>query len=1037
MGKDRSLSTCDSGSLPGGSIMLDLTRTGLPRWQIYALAIGVSLAFLAFRSAMAVNFGDRPLLIIFMLPVILSALLGGLGPGLAATATAAIGIDYLAIPPQGSLMIGKIHDLVQWLFLLSNGVLVSALSETLHRTRRTALNHWRQARSAQDALSESERRFRSTFDQAAVGIALVAPDGRWLMVNQKLCDIVGYGWDELQLLGFQDITHPDDLNSDLAYVEKMLTGEIATYTMEKRYLRKGGGMVWVNLTVALARDEAGAPDYFISVIEDIQLRKQAEESLHKAEAWFRAVIDSSDDAIVGTDLDGRITSWNPGAERIFGYTAQEAIGRSIRMLYPPGRENGEANLLDKISHGERVSHYEAERVRKDGRTIIASISVSPIRDESGRIIGASKIARDITAQKQSEKALRDSAIALNEAQKLASVGSWEWDVGTGRHTWSEEVFRIYGRSTDLPPAIYPEVAEYFTPESWARLSAEVERGLAQGDSYTCDAEVVRPDGVHRWIVARGEATRDADGNVVNLHGTVQDITERKQAELALRESEGRFRGLVEQSLIGIYVIQGGVFRYVNPGFAAIFGYDAADELIDRVPVADLVSPEDRARVAENVRRRLDGEISDIRYTFAGLRRDGRRIDAEVHGREFDYKGRPAVIGMVLDITERNRALAALRESEERLQLFVEHAPASLAMFDREMCYLAVSRRWLDDYRLGGRDIIGHSHYEIFPGIPDSWREAHRRSLAGEVVKFDEDSFEREDGSVQWLRWEVRPWHRSDGEVGGIVLFSEDITRDKEAEIEIRRLNADLEQRVLERTAELTAANTELDSFAYAVSHDLRAPLRAMNGFSRALQEDYGAKLDGEAKLYLDQIGIASQKMSDLIDGLLTLSRSTRNQLEREPIDITALAGRILAELAEAEPARTLAWQVEPGLTVQGDPRMVGVVMQNLLDNAWKYTARTAKAEIKVYAEENGRGRVCVADNGAGFDMSHAVKLFQPFQRLHRQEEFTGIGIGLATVQRIVRRHGGTIEAEGAPGRGARFCFTLADPATTTTEQERV
>ncbi len=235
------------------------------------------------------------------------------------------------------------------------------------------------------------------------------------------------------------------------------------------------------------------------------------------------------------------------------------------------------------------------------------------------------------------------------------------------------------------------------------------------------------------------------------------------------------------------------------------------------------------------------------------------------------------------------------------------------------------------------------------------------------------------------------------------------------------------QKVTERTAELAAANQELEGFAYAVSHDLRAPLRAMSGFSRALAEDHGDKLDGEAKLYLDQIDIASRSMGGLIDGILALSRSTRGELRREAIDISPLATSLLEELARNEPERRVAWRVEPGLKVSGDPRMIEAVLRNLLGNAWKYTGKTLQPEIRVFADETGgKHYICVEDNGAGFDMAHAEQLFQPFRRLHRQDEFPGIGIGLATVQRIVRRHGGEIRAEGRPGAGARFCLTLPD-----------
>lgn len=247
--------------------------------------------------------------------------------------------------------------------------------------------------------------------------------------------------------------------------------------------------------------------------------------------------------------------------------------------------------------------------------------------------------------------------------------------------------------------------------------------------------------------------------------------------------------------------------------------------------------------------------------------------------------------------------------------------------------------------------------------------------------------------------------------------------------ELAELNANLERRVIERTAELTAANQELDAFAYAISHDLRAPLRAMSGFSQALTEDYGGQLSGEARTYLDQIGIACHRMSELIDGILVLSRSTRGELQRDLVDLSALARRHLAELARSEPGRQVAVSVEPGLTAYGDTRMIDDMLGNLIGNAWKYTTRTAMPEIRIYrGEVAGTQGICVSDNGAGFDPAHAELLFKPFQRLHRQDEFPGIGIGLATVQRIVRRHGGEIVASGGPGQGASFCFTLPEYA---------
>jgi PAS domain S-box-containing protein len=258
-----------------------------------------------------------------------------------------------------------------------------------------------------------------------------------------------------------------------------------------------------------------------------------------------------------------------------------------------------------------------------------------------------------------------------------------------------------------------------------------------------------------------------------------------------------------------------------------------------------------------------------------------------------------------------------------------------------------------------------------------------------------------------------------------TVILRDLTERLRAEGEILRLNAELERRVQERTAELQAANQELESFGYTVAHDLRAPLRAMEGFSQALMEDYGERVDGEARIYLNQIIRGSEHLGELIDGLLQLSRSVRGELRRDRVDLSSLAEEVLAELARSEPSRKVSWQVERGLTARADARMMEIVMRNLLGNAWKYTVRAPAAAIRLYASNDGAQRVFhVVDNGVGFDMAHSDKLFQPFQRLHRQDEFPGIGIGLATVQRILHRHGGQIHATSAPGQGAEFCFRL-------------
>jgi signal transduction histidine kinase len=249
-----------------------------------------------------------------------------------------------------------------------------------------------------------------------------------------------------------------------------------------------------------------------------------------------------------------------------------------------------------------------------------------------------------------------------------------------------------------------------------------------------------------------------------------------------------------------------------------------------------------------------------------------------------------------------------------------------------------------------------------------------------------------------------------------------------SEEQVRTLNEDLERRVRERTNELEALNRELEAFSYSVSHDLRAPLRGIDGWSQALLEDYGDRLDAQGKEYLDTVRTEAQRMGQLIDALLTLSRVTRAEIKNESVDLSDLAANVIETLGQGAPERKVAVRITPGMKVTGDPLLLKVLLHNLLGNAWKFTTcrETGEIEFGLIRDDDGRDTYFIRDNGAGFDMAFAGKLFTPFQRLHSLEEYPGTGIGLATVRRIVRRHRGTVRAESEPGKGATFYFTIGD-----------
>ncbi len=325
------------------------------------------------------------------------------------------------------------------------------------------------------------------------------------------------------------------------------------------------------------------------------------------------------------------------------------------------------------------------------------------------------------------------------------------------------------------------------------------------------------------------------------------------------------------------------------------------------------------------------------------------------------------------------------------------------------------------------EVIGHCIPEAFPDhrTAEQERDNLRRVAAGESISHWETQRRRKDGGLVDVSVTQSPIRDFAGEILGVSEILRDITERKRAEQAIRELNASLETQVAERTAELAAANKELEAFTSAAAHDLRAPLRILNGFTEALQEECGETLSPDGRSFLGEILKASERMEGLIDGLLALSRCSRAELSYERLDITTLADLVLYELRHAQNTRSIECEVQPGLVGWGDVRLIMTTLRNLIGNAWKYTGHTDAPVIRIYGEQrDGRNWICVGDNGAGFDMQYGERLFKPFTRLHRQDEFPGHGIGLATVKRIVQRHGGDIAAEGRPGAGATFRFWL-------------
>ena len=1065
--------------------------------------------------------------------------------------------------------------------------------------------------------------------------------------------------------------------------------------------------------------------------EEIAERKWAEQ----VRSRLSAVVESSDDAIISKTLEGIITSWNRGAENIFGYSSAEALGKSMRMLLPPERVNEESDILERIGRGESVEHFETVRVRKDGQKVDVSVTISPIRDDSGAIVGASNIARDVTEHKRAEQALKKSLatseaalqeladqkfaldqhaiVAVTDVQgtisyvndKFCAISQYSEDeligrnhriLNSGHHPreFFQEMYHtiasgqvwhgeIKNRAKDgsnywVDTTIVPTLGAEGKPRQYVAIRADItERKLAEEAlveqakvldlaqvmvwdmkgyivawslgvqrlyGYTreealgkvshkllktqfpqplerIEAELVRAgtwegelvhrrrDGSHVVVASIWVLHRDAEGRPLRVLESNTDVTERRLAEESLKESlatnavalkelaDQKF-ALDQHAIVAITDVQGTI-TYVNDKFCLISQY-SKNELIGQnhrilnsnhhpfeffkemyhtiangkawqgeiknrakdgsiywvdttiVPfIDDYGKPQQyiaiRADITERKRAEEElaqqaSELSLSRQTseaqtrmfklvldsmgegLIAANREGHfliwnnaakeqmgRDAADLPSEEWTphYQvllpdgstpyppdqlplvralrgesvrvelviGRPGPaepvflevtarpmrddqgalcggVAVLRDITESKRAGAALhqqtqklaRQAEElsisrqaletqtlMLQSVLDSMSEGLVVTDQNGKFIIWNPAAQRIVGLGAADVPSEqwtAHYGLF--LPDTVtsfppeQNPLLRAIQGEACSVEMYVRNPELDEGAWIETSAGPLRDKRGVLRGGVAAFRDITQRKKDEQEIRKLNDELERRVIERTAQLEAANKELEAFSYSVSHDLRAPLRHIGGFSKMLVEEFGSTLDPAALHYLDRIQSGTQKMGLLVDELLGLAQVGRHAINRQPTNLNSMVAEVIAMLQPEIEGRQVEWRFADLPVVECDAVLVKQVYQNLLTNALKFTRSRNPAVIEISGQESdGQIVFTVRDNGIGFNMKYVDKLFGVFQRLHRAEEFEGTGIGLATVQRIVQKHGGRVWVEAEVDKGATFYFTLS------------
>jgi PAS domain S-box-containing protein len=875
-------------------------------------------------------------------------------------------------------------------------------------------------RQAEREVRESEERFRTMANSIPQLAWIARADGFILWYNQRWYEYTGTTPEQMDGWGWQSVHDPAVLPTVLSRWREAIA---LVQPFEMEFPLRGADGTFRNFLTRVQpiNDSTGRLVQWFGTNTDVDQLKRIEQSLRVTQARLESTLkagsvgtwtwDIANDRLIADEFTARMFSVEAGVA---------AEGLPVAAYLQVVHEEDRAHVAEALGRAIQLcGAYDVEyRVRQsDGAFRWLQARGRVESDGAGQATYFHGAVIDITDRKLSELSLRESASRIAGIVNAAMDAIITIDAAHRIVLFNPAAEEMFGYSSAM---LIGQPIDCLIPRRFAAAHAGHIQAFSQNNvtsRWLSAVSGLRAGGEEFPIEASISQIQIAGQQLLTV--ILRDVTERNR-------KDARLRRLVDSNVQGVmfWNAKGHVVT-ANDAFLSIVGYTCEDLEAGYIGWGTMTP----AEYADLDRRGVE-EIADkgvcTPYEKEFIRKDGSRVPVLVGAARFEDSSDEGVC-FVVDITERKRVEGALREREEQLRLYAEHSPAAIAMLDRDLNYLVVSRRWMEVYQLADKVIIGRNHYEVFPEISQRWVGIHQRCLSGAVEKCEEDSFARADGTTNWLRWEVRPWRRADDSIGGIIIFSEDITARKTATEKLDQLNAALEQRVIERTGELKAANTELKAFSYTVSHDLRAPLRTVNGFAKIMLDRYGLQVpvDVEAREYLELIRQGGQQMEQLIDDLLAFSQFSRQAMNRKVVNCVELVQSVLDQSLPQREGRRIEISVADLPACQADAALLKQVWVNLISNAIKYTRGRDEAVIEIGCQHRSNEIVYfVRDNGAGFDMQHVNRLFGVFQRLHGAEEFEGTGVGLAIVQRIVNRHGGRIWAEAAVGCGATFYFTL-------------
>ncbi|MCX6901516.1 MAG: PAS domain S-box protein [Verrucomicrobia bacterium] len=849
-------------------------------------------------------------------------------------------------------------------------------------------------------------------------IVLATADWRIVEANDRALEAYGYTLDEMRRMKIFDLRAQETRGKFTAQMAAVQTQGSAIF--ETVHRRKDGSTFQAEISSRAV--EMNGVQYYLAVTRDITERKRAEAALRTSEARYRSLFENTLNGLAycrmiyeqGRPSDFVYVTVNNAFEGLTGL--KDVVGRRVSEVIPDIQEK-DPEIFEIYGRVARTGAPEKFETYVESLEMWFAISV--YRPQEGYFVAVFDV---ITHRKQAELALREAEQKYRGIFENAVEGIYQSTPDGRLLSANPAMAAIHGYASpeefiadmhDIANQLYVDPNQR---EEFKRLMEE--RGEVTGS----ETHVRRKDGRLIWISANVRAVRDASGKILRYEGTVEDITEHKQAKDALRESEARYRLLAENVEDFVTLLDAQENRlYISPSYFRVTGW-TAEEVMRTAWDARLHS-DDIPLIKQSRAANWAGQTTSIEHRIRC--RDGSWIWVEARAKPIpgpDDRMMQLLI-WAHDITERKEAGERVLRAKEEWERTFNAVPDLICILDAKHTLVRANRAMAAKLGVTPEQAVGLTCYECVHGLQSPPDFCPHAKLMKDQREHTEEVHEERLGGDFLVT--CTPLHDKDGQLIGSVHVARDITARKRAEETIRELNRTLEQRVHDRTAQLEASNKELESFCYSISHDLRAPLRAINGFGAILGEDHGSCLNEEGRRTLGVIRAEAERMGQLVDDLLAFSRIGRQAMQMTSVDMGALAQRAFDECAAAASGRDIRFKLHPLPPAQGDAALLPQVWVNLISNAIKYTRPKPVAEIEVTGcVEGGELIYRVKDNGVGFDTQYAAKLFGVFQRLHNETDFEGTGVGLALVQRIVLRHGGRVWAESTLNESATFHFAL-------------